>query len=111
MSRRSIGEVIESLPHPQGTRGVPGLWARPRAESQAVQGMPQKTSGAGCCALCQGAPVSRRSRIAELRKRLDGLSNDSRYWDLVRTYGEFSREVERHLEACAEIQARGENHT
>lgn len=55
--------------------------------------------------------MSRRARIAELVKTLDGLKNDARYWDLVRTYGEFSTEVLRHLEACAHVQARWENHT
>lgn len=50
-------------------------------------------------------------RIKELRQALSGLNNDARYWDLVRTYGEYSREVLAHLESCAAVQARGENHT
>lgn len=55
--------------------------------------------------------MSRRARISELRETLVGLKNDARYWDLCRTYGEYSTEVLRHLEACARVQARGENHT
>jgi hypothetical protein len=42
---------------------------------------------------------------------LAGLGNDARYWDLVRTYGEYSREVLHHLRACSAVQARDENHT
>ena len=56
-------------------------------------------------------PSSYRERIATLRSRLTGLSNDARYWDLMRTYGDYSAEVLRYLESCARIQARGENHT
>jgi hypothetical protein len=42
---------------------------------------------------------------------LAGLGNDARYWDLVRTYGEYSREVLSHLRTCSAVQARDENHT
>jgi hypothetical protein len=55
--------------------------------------------------------MSKKSAIQTLRSQLTGLSNDARYWDLVRTHGEYSTEVLRHLRSCAEIQARGENHT
>ena len=55
--------------------------------------------------------MSRRKRIEQLKGQLVGLGNDARYWDLCRTYGEHSDEVLRHLESCAETQARGENHT
>lgn len=55
--------------------------------------------------------MDQRTRIDELRESLDGLRNDARYWDLCRTYGDYSTEVLRHLERCAEIQARGANHT
>lgn len=50
-------------------------------------------------------------RINKLRSTLNGLNNDARYWDLVRTYGEYSHEVLSHLESCAKVQSRGENHT
>lgn len=52
-----------------------------------------------------------KSRIKRLRTNLAGLSNDARYWELVRNYGEYSPEVLQHLESCAAMQARGENHT
>ncbi len=52
-----------------------------------------------------------RVRIDELEAALDGLKNDARYHDLRRTYGDYSLEVLRHLESCAAVQARGENHT
>ena len=55
--------------------------------------------------------ASKYIQIKGLSARLQGLANDAEYWDLVRTYGEFSLEVLRHLEACARIQTRGENHT
>lgn len=55
--------------------------------------------------------MSRADRIRELRSKLNGLANDARYHDLCRTYGEYSPEVLRHLESCAAVQARGENHT
>lgn len=55
--------------------------------------------------------MTRRDRIVELRARVTGLANDAGYWDLCRTYGELSREVLAHLEACADVQDRGENHT
>ncbi len=45
-----------------------------------------------------------KSRIETLTKRLSGLNNDARYWDLRRTYGDYSREVLRHLETCAAVQ-------
>lgn len=54
---------------------------------------------------------STKTRIQSLTKTLSGLSNDARYHDLRRTYGDYSREVLAHLEACASIQGRGENHT
>jgi hypothetical protein len=49
--------------------------------------------------------------IKALESRLVGLDNDARYWDLRRAYGDYSPEVLRHLEACADVQDRGENHT
>ncbi|MBK9496864.1 MAG: hypothetical protein IPO08_20625 [Xanthomonadales bacterium] len=55
--------------------------------------------------------MSKRTAIQTLRTTLTGLSNDARYWDLVRTYGEYSTEVLRHLRSCADVQARGANHT
>lgn len=45
-----------------------------------------------------------KKRINELASKLNGLKNDSRYWDLRRTYGDYSREVLRHLEMCARAQ-------
>jgi hypothetical protein len=51
------------------------------------------------------------TKIQKLENSLNGLNNDARYWDLVRTYGEYSREVLRHLEGCAEVQAADRNHT
>lgn len=56
-------------------------------------------------------PPTTQERVTKLRNSLDGLKNDSRYWDLCRLYGEFSSEVLSYLERCAAIQARGENHT
>ena len=53
----------------------------------------------------------RKVRINHLVKSLDGLSSDSEYHDLCRTFGEYSLTVLTHLEYCARIQARGENHT
>jgi hypothetical protein len=55
--------------------------------------------------------MSKKNAIQELRAQLTGLTNDARYWDLVRTYGEYSAEVLRHLRSCADVQARGANHT
>lgn len=55
--------------------------------------------------------MTRKDRINYLDSALVGLGCDARYWDLRRTYGEYSAEVLRHLEACARVQARGENHT
>lgn len=55
--------------------------------------------------------AARKKRIDTLGDRLDGLGNDARYWDLMRTYGEYSTEVLNHLEACAAVQRAGANHT
>lgn len=44
--------------------------------------------------------------IDTLNEKLQGLANDARYWDLRRTYGDYSPEVRRHLEACAKAQGR-----
>lgn len=55
--------------------------------------------------------MTRKARIDELSRSLDGLKNDALYHDLIRTYGEHSREVLAHLESCADVQRRGENHT
>lgn len=55
--------------------------------------------------------MSRAARIRALRTSIDGLTNDARYHDLCRTYGEYSLEVLAHLESCAAVQARGANHT
>jgi len=52
-----------------------------------------------------------KTRITRIARTIDGLANDARYHDLRRTYGEYSREVLRHLESCAAIQERGANHT
>jgi hypothetical protein len=59
-----------------------------------------------------------KSRINELLhhggyggRELDGLTNDARYHDLCRTYGDYSREVLSHLESCSEVQSRDANHT
>lgn len=52
-----------------------------------------------------------KSEIQKLEAALDGLTNDARYWDLRRTYGDYSPEVLRYLRACAAVQRRGENHT
>jgi len=51
--------------------------------------------------------MSRKQEIKNLEKSLRGLSNDARYWDLRRTYGDFSVEVLRHLRTCACAQAEG----
>jgi len=48
--------------------------------------------------------MSMRQQIRAWRASLDGLGNDARYWDLCRTYGDYSREVYAHLRACAEYQ-------
>jgi hypothetical protein len=64
--------------------------------------------GSGLIRLAQ---QERKTAIQQLRTKLAGLSNDARYWDLVRTYGEYSTEVLRHLRSCAETQAQGANHT
>ena len=45
-----------------------------------------------------------KQRINQLEKLLDGLLNDAHYWDLRRTYGDYSIEVLQHLECCAEYQ-------
>ena len=45
-----------------------------------------------------------QKRINQLEKLLDGLLNDAHYWDLKRTYGDYSIEVLQHLECCAEYQ-------
>jgi hypothetical protein len=50
-------------------------------------------------------------RINQLRATLTGLTNDARYWDLCRIYGDHSSRVLTHLEACSVAQRRGENHT
>ena len=55
--------------------------------------------------------MNTKTRIEQLARTLDGLANDARYHDLRRTYGDYSREVLRHLESCARLQARGANHT
>lgn len=53
----------------------------------------------------------RNARVRDLRRgavsaiAIAGLANDARYWDLVRAYGEASREVLRHLSACHTYQA------
>ena len=43
-------------------------------------------------------------KIKKLEARLIGLANDARYWDLRRTYGDYSPEVLRHLVSCARYQ-------
>jgi len=48
--------------------------------------------------------MSMRQQIRAWRASLNGLGNDARYWDLCRTYGDYSREVYAHLRACAEYQ-------
>ena len=48
--------------------------------------------------------ATRRSKILALEAKLDGLTNDAKYWDLIRTYGEYSVQVLSHLRACAEWQ-------
>ena len=50
------------------------------------------------------AKTDRKDRIAQLAAKLEGLKNDARYWDLRRTYGDYSREVLLHLESCARAQ-------
>lgn len=52
-----------------------------------------------------------KQKIQYLKNRVTGLSNDARYWDLCRAYGEFSPEVYRHLSTCREAQTAGVNHT
>lgn len=42
--------------------------------------------------------------IIRLTGQLNGLANDARYWDLRRTYGDYSPEVLTHLLACARAQ-------
>ena len=44
-------------------------------------------------------------------RELQGLTNDARYHDLCRTYGDNSREVLSHLESCSAVQSRDANHT
>lgn len=48
--------------------------------------------------------MSIRDRIDALAASLDGLNNDARYWDLRRTYGDYSPEVLSHLQSCARYQ-------
>jgi hypothetical protein len=48
--------------------------------------------------------MTTRDKIKMLESRLTGLANDSRYWDLRRTFGDSSREVLAHLQGCAEHQ-------
>jgi len=43
-----------------------------------------------------------KTAIKQLEATTPGLNNDARYWELRRTYGDYSREVLRHLQACAE---------
>lgn len=50
--------------------------------------------------------MSNRNRIDHLRATLDGLANDARYWDIRRTYGDYSAEELAHLESCARWQGR-----
>jgi hypothetical protein len=38
-----------------------------------------------------------KEQIVTLAARMQGLKNDARYWDLCRTYGDYSAEVLRHL--------------
>lgn len=52
-----------------------------------------------------------KKQIQALRGSVSGLTNDERYWDLCRTYGDYSREVLRHLQGCARAQAADESHT
>ncbi len=48
--------------------------------------------------------MTRKARVEALIKIIPGLNNDARYWDLRRTYGDYSREVLAHLEACLNYQ-------
>jgi len=54
--------------------------------------------------------MSKKQEIDHLAETLTGLSNDARYWDLRRTYGDYSDEVLSHLRACETVQARDANH-
>lgn len=45
-----------------------------------------------------------KQEIKHLQSLLNGLSNDARYWDLRRTYGDYSREVLTHLRRCEKFQ-------
>ena len=67
--------------------------------------------GAAAVGLEKVDNMTRKSEIKSLESWLTGLGNDARYWDLRRTYGDYSIEVLRHLRACAAVQRRGENHT
>lgn len=47
--------------------------------------------------------MTRKELIDKLEDRLN-LGNDARYWDLRRTYGDYSKEVLGHLRACVACQ-------
>lgn len=55
--------------------------------------------------------MDNKKSIRKLESWLEGLRNDAVYWDLRRTYGDYSDEVLAHLKRCAQWQRRGKNHT
>ena len=63
--------------------------------------MGRRPCNARGCANPWGDAVSEKKEIDRLAKQIPGLRNDARYWDLRRTYGDYSREVLLHLRACA----------
>jgi len=46
-----------------------------------------------------------KQKIKKLEAVIPGLLNDAVFWDLCRTYGDYSVEVYRHLKACADYQS------
>lgn len=51
--------------------------------------------------------MSIKQEIKALEKVVLGLKNDARYWEVRRTYGDFSKEVLRHLRACESAKKLG----
>lgn len=54
--------------------------------------------------------MTKQQRIKDVSTRLSTqLKNDARYWDLCRTYGDYSDEVLRYLEICDRSVRAGKN--
>lgn len=70
----------------------------------AVCRWPRTAGGEEYCTVSHGLHVGEPSMPdADLLRAcgVEGLSNDARYWDLRRTYGDYSREVMLYLRALA----------